>query len=136
MVTPPRHPLPCTHLLVLSNFELGITFRDRVKENPVGIICSDLHAAQLLLLPTSIRISLSSCFLRKMLRSAHSRWAGEMERVSYIIKECLELVSVKGVMDRRVESLCNDRELAADYANREPLIIGTLNGAFIFMAGG
>ncbi|KAK9914830.1 hypothetical protein WJX75_001089 [Coccomyxa subellipsoidea] len=26
------------------------------------------------------------------------------------------------------------RELAADYANREPLIIGTLNGAFIFMA--
>ena len=59
-----------------------------------------------------------------------------MERVSYIIKKCLELVSVKGVMDRRVESLCNDRELAADYANREPLIIGTLNGAFIFMAGG
>jgi hypoxanthine phosphoribosyltransferase len=43
-----------------------------------------------------------------------------------------EILFSKEVIDRRVRELAG--QISRDYAGREPLIVGVLNGAFIFMA--
>ena len=43
-----------------------------------------------------------------------------------------EILFSKEVIDRRVRELAG--QISRDYAGREPLIVGILNGAFVFMA--
>ena len=58
--------------------------------------------------------------------------AASFSRVAGMREAAAEILFPKEVIDRRVRELAG--QISRDYEGREPLIVGILNGAFIFMA--